>query len=206
VEFRDLLAVDGVVEFLENIQDSDPIFRGLMKGENQTIYNYRYDAYRFCRKVFSITDAYWQNKNADNPDRYMAWIDADTVFTAEVPRDFLVTQLGEDEFLAFLDRPHAYTEAGWMVFDTQHDYAFDFFYMYASVYTTGAFRYLGEWHDCYVLDFVRVLSRVKCHRLTKGFSDEQMGHPFIHAEIGQYADHLKGPDRKKMGHSPERKV
>lgn len=81
---------------------------------------------------------------------------------------------------------------------------FDFMRLYRNTYTTGAFRYLGEWHDCYVFDFARLASGLPTNNLADGLTVEQLNHPFVYAEIGKYADHLKGPERKEVGFSPER--
>ena len=69
---------------------------------------------------------------------------------------------------------------------------------------------MDEWHDSFVFDRVREkfpqlrqldwaqhLSDLRPH---KGNSVGE-GHPIINSEWGEYLDHLKGDDRKAMGHS-----
>jgi hypothetical protein len=82
------------------------------------------------------------------------------------------------------------------VFNLEHDIMEMFMVMYRSAYFNGAFRYLGEMHDCYVLDFLIRLLNVPTRNLTV---NEKSDHPFQESVLGQYMTHLKGPDRKKTG-------
>ena len=135
---------------------------------------------------------------------HIAWLDADTVFDANVPEGFLADCVGES-FVAFLGRESIYTESGFVVYNIKHDCSLHFFMFYRDMYLTGAFAYLGEWHDCYVFDTVRKLLKVPGVNMAEGLEGEELMHPFLHTAIGKYADHLKGP-RKDLGASPERKA
>jgi len=187
-DFKDFL------HFERMMKDSDPLFHGTLNGKQpkETVYNFRYDANRFFRKVFAITH-YAQSQYA----QFFAWLDADVIVHSDVPENYLQTLLPEESFVAFLNRPSLYTETGFLLFDIYHDKATEFFDMYWNLYATGAFKYLGEYHDCYVFDFVRTLLEVPEHALNAKETD----HPFINSDLGKYMDHMKGPERKQAGRS-----
>lgn len=196
ITFVDLNTLDEYQNFVNLLKDSDPIFRGIMKTpENKKAYNFRYDANKFFRKVLAMS-----HYGLNHDKEVFAWLDADTVFTQTVPEDFLIHQL-QDNHLAHLGRDWSYTETGFIVFNCPEV----FFHLFWSMYSTGAFRYLGEFHDCYVFDLVSTLLNLKKRDLAEGLTGNQLDHPFIYAEIGKYADHLKGGNRKNLGFSPERK-
>ena len=197
--YKDLVGYDGFIEFCKTIQNSDPLFRGLVrnledKDSKDPIYNFRFDAFRFFRKVFAITQA-----NKFCKDRYLTWIDADVYFYENLPDGFFETVLS-GKYLAYLGRPGIFSECGFMTFDRSHDVHATFMKLYWDAYSTGAFRMLGQWHDCYVFDFIRELLNVPSNNLAKGHPSD---HPFVDSVLGKYMDHLKGPDRKEMGRSPE---
>lgn len=199
VEFRELYAIPAVTDFLDRVQASHPIFRGMRNGGTQ--YDYHFDAYRFCRKVFSIVDAYYRMIDGAPEDVVLAniaWLDADTYTFKDVPENFIEKTL-DGQFIAYLGREQMYSEAGYIAFDPNHPVASHFFHHYASTYTSGAFKYLGEWHDCYVLDFTRCVTGAPGHNLAAGL---MVDHPFVYSMLGQFLDHAKG-GRKEKGYSPE---
>jgi hypothetical protein len=71
--------------------------------------------------------------------------------------------------------------------------------IYLKFYSSGAFRYVGEWHDSYIFDVARTLSGVDSKDLAEGIRDN---HPFVKSDLGKYMDHCKG-NRKDKGFSPE---
>jgi len=194
---RDLLKVPGAEELLRKLYNSEEIFKGIrcsVEKPEQKMYDYRYDAYRFCRKVLAITHAASLRENDDK----FAWLDADVKFHETIPPDFLNSVIADDVMISYLGRPWAYTETGFIGFNPKV-LGFDrFIEMYLACYSTGAFRWLGQWHDCYVFDMVRTLLSIPGEDMAKGFNIE---HPFINTVLGEYMDHLKGPERKKVGRS-----
>ncbi len=197
--YENLVSYDEFVEFCKTIQNSDPLFRGLVrnledKNAKDPIYNFRFDAFRFFRKVFSIKTA---DQMTDDP--HLIWIDADVYFHSNLPDDFFETVL-DGKYLAYLGRPGIFSECGFMAFNRSYEVHKQFMRLYWDAYSTGAFRMLGQWHDCYVFDFIRELLNVPSNNLAKGHSSD---HPFVDSVLGKYMDHLKGPDRKEMGRSPE---
>lgn len=190
IECRDLFQVAGMAAFLDDVLESPPIFRGLRNdGLN---YDYHFDAYKFSRKVYAITDA------AKKYQGILTWIDADVYTHKPVPENY-THKLLDGHYLSHLYRDWSYTECGFMSFDTTHPQNEIFMAIYLNFYATGAFRYIGEWHDSYIFDVARTLSGVDSKDLAEGIRDN---HPFVKSDLGQYMDHCKG-NRKDKGFSPE---
>jgi len=195
VEYINLYSFEDFVAFEQIIGASHPIFSGWMRHpqKDKPIYNFRFDVNRFYRKVYAITDAYINRKG--NEQR-IAWVDADVSFHKDVPTDFLSQLLPEDKAFAHLNREWLYTEAGFMVFNVGHPLMELFMLLYKSTYFNGAFRYLGEMHDCYVIDLVSRQLDIPRVSLTV---NEKSDHPFQESVLGEYMVHLKGPVRKQQG-------
>ena len=197
VEYRRLEQIPGFQELEERLLESDPLYAGVMQGpKDEPAYNYRYDALKFFRKVFAITDA------AKRTEGYLAWIDADCVVVRDVPEKFNQFLLPPSKFVAYLGRPEHYSECGFMVFNLDHAACSEFMRHYRGIYETGAFRLCGEWHDSWLFDLVRELLQPPEKNLAAGCDPS---HPFVDSVLGRYIDHLKGPERKQLGKSPELK-
>jgi len=190
IECRNLLEVSGMLAFLDRINASHPIYKGV-RQEGRS-YDYHFDAFKFSRKVYSIVDAALKYKGI------LTWIDADVYTHKPIPENFTRDLLG-DHYLSHLYRDWSYTEGGFISFDTTRPENEIFMNIYRNIYATGAFRYLGEWHDCYIFDMARELSGVKAKNIAEGIRDN---HPFVKSVLGQYMDHCKG-NRKEKGFSPE---
>lgn len=176
----------------ENLmKSSDPLYQGHMRTpDDKVAYNFRFDANKFFRKVFCIAHASRQSKEK------ITWIDADVEFIEDIPEGFINSLLPDDQYLAHLGREWMYTEAGFMIFNCGHEAHNYFMPLYLNFYFTGAFKYLGEFHDCYVLDCLRKLLDVPCVNLNP---NEKSNHPFQESEMGKYMQHYKGPERKEKG-------
>jgi len=195
VEWRDLFSIPNTPAFYEKMMASPKIFQGVRTPKGRQLYDYRFDAYRFCRKVFATVDAALR---PPEPEERMAWVDADVVFHSDVPDGFLKSILPDEAYTAYLGRESMYTETGFVAFNPSHPAHSPFMRLYGDMYVTGAFKFLGEWHDCYVYDMTRTVMGVPGVDLSGGLECE---HPFINSVLGQYMDHLKGPTRKTQGHS-----
>lgn len=200
ITYRDLYVYNDFKEFEKHLLASDPVFRGVVahpQDTQKTLYNFRFDANRFFRKVYAITEAYDTAKAVGNDFPYLIWLDADILFDKDpLPVDFAQTILPEDYAIAHLNREWLYTEAGGMIFNMRHPIMELFMVLYRSTYLNGAFRYLGELHDCYVLDLIIRQLGMPTVNLTV---QEKSDHPFEESIFGKYMTHLKGPERKKKG-------
>lgn len=150
--------------------------------------DYRFNAYKFSRKVFA------QNALFDETDK-LFWIDADCICLSEMKEGFLENLLKEVPF-CYLGRQN-YTETGFLGFNTQHPDFGKFRSRYVTQYTEGRIFRQKEWHDCIAFDVAR--AGIKGKSLTKG---GPMEHVFISSPLAPYLDHLKGLKRKKLGYSP----
>lgn len=189
ITYRQLFETKGAKPFLEQIADK-PIFRGI----KENTYNYMYDAFRFCRKVFAISDL----AMTENIPPFF-WLDADVIAHRKLPNDFL-TKVLDNKYVSYLGRPWSYSECGFMAFDPSKPYHKIFMSTYRNFYLNGAFTKLEHWTDCHVFDAVRMALGVEENDLA---IDLKTNHPFVNSVLGSYFDHLKGPERKKLGYSPE---
>jgi len=183
------------IQFLQNPSDAKTLKYG---------YNYRYDAIRFSFKIFSFVKCL--EMNLINSD--FAWIDADIVCLKEFDSNSLNSIFPDANQLAsYLGRknfpqPNPYSECGFIGYNYKHEKCIDFIEDMYSVYENGDLFILDEWHDCMVFDHIRS----KYENLNIDFKNlsinlPQADHPFMQTELATYFDHLKGPERKKVGHS-----
>lgn len=177
VEFRDFYSIKGVREYLERLK-RHPGADGINAGR----YDFRYDASKFCRKVFA-QDAVFDE------DEHVFWFDADCIVKKMLPQE-LLTSLVANAPLAYLGRKRSYTETGWLGFNTSHAEFPRFRKNYLSYFTTGKiFSQLVGWHDCIAFDHAR--QGISGRNLTpngRGCDNVIQDSP-----LGQYVAHLKGP-------------
>ncbi len=179
MELRDFFSIPSATRILDRISR---VF-----GSNGTNpegrYDFRYDAYKFCRKVF-VQDAVFDE------DELVFWIDADCVIKKDIPAEILENML-KDVPLAYMGRSgiKAYTETGFIGFNTKHEEFPQFRSKYLSYFTTGKiFSQLLGWHDCIAFDFAR--QGLKGNNLSPG--GQLMGSVMHLTPLDPYMDHLKG--------------
>ena len=191
----DLLATLPALAQFRQHHGGSAVRRGRLPGPR---YDYRYDAVKFANKAFAIAHA-----GRSCRTRLLAWLDADTVTLKPVPASWLRDLIGNEAFVAYLGRRWMHSETGFLAFDLGRPNARDFFGAYEALYTSGEIFNLREWHDCEAFDVTRAVfagqERIRCRNLSQG---ETM-HPFANSPIGEYLDHLKGPDRKRDGRSAD---
>jgi len=180
VDVRSLFDIPNCSRFLDIVKDYKPD-------------NYRRNVNKFCRKVFAMTDVGLGFKGK------MAFIGADTVFHKNIPDTFLDDIL-KDKYLAYLGRTKLHSETDFIAFNTEHVVNNLFMRLFVNTYTTGAYQHLKYYCDSDVFDHLRVLLNVSSNNIN--LIDDHR-HPFINSVLGEYADHCKGPLRKKSGHSFE---
>lgn len=205
VEYRDLYEVDQMWDFLVKVKAHE-IMRGEQIVEDPkdrqkgVVYNYRYDAFKFARKIYAIWDAHEKATEGDT----MVWIDADVIVLEDFDEELIhqFRPVPEVE-VAYLGRRHLHSECGFVVYyDLRSEKMLDFFDLMRREYSNGAFVHLHEWHDCYVFDHARYLVGMKCFNISQDVPDEGLIHPWCYTILAKYFDHLKGP-RKDLGYSPE---
>lgn len=165
---------------------------------------FRWDAVRFCYKVFAKSVA------ADMIDSgWMIWIDADTITHSPVPLSALGTVCPATTFASYLGRGEKYhSECGWVAYNLDALECRQFIRDFVNMYNRDDIFKEREWHDSYIFDVLRKRCQDRCkfHNLNPSWDDKGLaGHPFINSELGKYMDHVKG-DRKQQGHSKPKEV
>jgi len=188
----------GTKDFLEFISKNKR-FRGCFETDDGKEYNYMYDAYKFSRKTFAV--AHYGLETHDRDEKRFFWLDADVIAIADLPdnKAFLDMVL-KGEYLSFLGRSWSYSECGFMAFDPKQQYNSLFMQVYRNFYLNGAFTVLHFWTDCHVFDATRLIVGAPHNNLS---SELKTNHPFSECILANWFDHLKGPKRKELGHSPE---
>lgn len=143
LEKRNFFQIPGVTQFLTNIKQV-PQAMGIMENG---VYNYNFDLWKFCRKMFCQFDAFKEGGK-------VFWLDADLELKKPIPEEFLEA-LFQGSPLTYLGREGFYTETGFVGFDTTHDDFTDFEERYINILKTGGVFKLKGWHDCYCFDYAK---------------------------------------------------
>lgn len=159
-------------------------------------YNYRLDAVKFANKVFATGHA-----ARGCGTRFLVWLDADSVTLKPVPRHLVASLIGEETFVAYFGREFTQSETGFLVFDLSRPNAGEFFDTVRNIYLSGEIFRLREWHDAEIFDVARCVLSAQGRITSRNISPGTMMHPIANSVLGEYIDHLKGPDRKKAGAS-----
>jgi len=159
-------------------------------------YNYRLDAVKFANKSFATAHA-----SRTCGTRFLVWLDADSVTLRAVPRHLVASLIGGETFVAYFGREFTHTETGFLAFDLSRPNAAEFFNTIQRIYLSGEVFRLREWHDCEVFDVARSVLTAQGRITSRNISPGSMMHPIANSVLGEYIDHLKGPDRKKAGTS-----
>lgn len=194
--WRRLFDVPGWTAFFSAISQF-PVLCGDV-GSGYTIHT---DA-RMVRKVFMEADAV---KSHALEQARVIWLDADTITHAPVGMDFIGRVLPDDVAVSYLGRKGvAYTESGFLGYNTRHPLCQPFMELYLQYFTTGTFLTGSYFHDCEGFD--RVRDGVEAEHpgmfldLGAGVPLNDAMHVFINSPLGEVMDHMKGP-RKEAGRS-----
>jgi hypothetical protein len=165
---------------------------------------FRWDAVRFCYKVFSVALA-----ETMISDGWLIWLDADSHTHSAVPLDALKTLCPRDSMISYLGRGESYhSECGWVAYNLDHPATRSFIRQFVGMYISDAIFQEREWHDSYIWDVARkqYQNQHRFHNLNPEPNNKGLaGHPFINSELGRYMDHVKG-QRKNQGQSKPKEV
>ena len=146
--YYNLFEIPGCANTLDAMSKF-PMMSGNIQGKN----DYRFNIYRFARKIFAQCDA------ATKHDDLLFWLDADTVFTGKVTEEWLRDCFKESirgkPFMVYMGRPSWHSCASFVGWDTTHDKNVPFWTKYFELITAGTFLMLPEWHDSFILDAIR---------------------------------------------------
>lgn len=164
--------------------------------------DWRYDVVRFANKSYAIHDALRDYRGLG------VWMDADIITINRPPKGYIAGLLPADCYIALFQRDGMHSETGLWLVNCEHEAHAEFMDTYLDWYESGRFKGAHQWHDCVLLDatiraFERA-GRIKVHNLSGAASNTD--HPMAVHPSAQYWDHCKGPKRKELGYSPERKA
>lgn len=191
-------SIPALTDFLERHSENPMVCGKVVRpgwktGDVAKGYCYRFDAVKFCRKVFAIQHAMGECKLGD----LLVWIDADTYAHHRITEEFLWSMVGDDD-AAYLGRARAHSECGFLAFRMYR--AMPLIHRWADFYRDDTFHAEAEWHDSFLFDRAREkLPHVFCRNIAEPGA---VGHVWFHSPLGQVMDHLKG-DRKQQGFSME---
>lgn len=154
LEFRPLADVDGLVRFLDRCEGFPPA-RGIFGLK----YDYRFDAWKFCRKVFAMQHASQGRKGL------MLWMDAD----CEVLKPFGEAECREwmdGKPIALFQRPGYHSETGFVLFDLDQRSVHGILMGMVAAYVNDVVFTLSGWTDSYVIDEVLRVMEVPVTNLT----------------------------------------
>lgn len=202
----DLLAASSDLRSFVNRHENNPLAHG--RAGPPDVFNpkkqFRWDAVRFCYKVFAKSVALNMIDSG-----WMIWIDADTITHTSMPLQFLDTICPSNNMISYLGRGEKYhSECGWVAYNLDHAECRQFVHDFVNMYNTDAIFKQQEWHDSYIFDVLRKQRQDRCyfHNLNPSPDNKGLaGHPFVNSELGRYMDHVKG-DRKQQGHSKPKEV
>ena len=119
----------------------------------------------------------------------MYWIDADIEF-----RDtFTLPQ--RDVFMIYLGRPEWHSCASFLGWDLTHEASGEFWRRYWLLYVTGTVFALPEWHDSFLIDWLREQLNPPCVNLAAGM--DLKGPANVFDEVFAQAHHKKGNKKFK---------
>jgi len=166
--------------------------------------DFRFDAVRFSFKIFALLQAI----DLFKPEKHFAWLDADVRCLRQFSASDLTRFFPEDsQLMSYLGRNNfppsgAYSECGFLGFNSRHPRLMDFLNRMATTYKNGEIFGHAQWHDSWIWDQTRFeFERTQVAFKNISGSAADMEHPFINSDLGIYFDHLKGPLRKQSGHS-----
>lgn len=149
--------------------------------------DYRFNATKFCHKVFAFTDSKRRAKGVD----YWIWLDADVESLAEVSNETLDSFCVEGFSGTYLGRKDwHHSELGFLAV---HKSAWGLLERLREIYTSGELFSFKEWHDSYIFDQIK-----DEFGWWYNLSQDIPGmHVWDDCPLGSYMAHKKGPLRKK---------
>lgn len=161
--------------------------------------NFKFDAVRFCHKVFSIAHAC-----ANKESGWIIWVDGDVVTHSPVTYGFVKGVSPEVCNITYLGRSRTknYSECGWVGYNISKELTLDFVDYFEGLFVSDEVFDLKEWHDSYVFDEVRKIFEKKpeftAYDLGMTCPDyaARSNHIFINSVLGKCFDHQKGARKK----------
>lgn len=176
----DLMQIPACARFLKRNADRNGVGPD---GE----YNFRMDAFKFCRKVFAQADAAERIGSGR-----MLWLDADVVTLQRVPEELMQFLLDDRDTITFLSRKKPTSECGFIGYNLDVREVRLFLQAFAREYATDHVLSRDEYHDSYVFD------RLMEERGIPGRSLARWPQSKVFADsiLGVYMHHFKGQGKR----------
>jgi hypothetical protein len=153
-------------------------------------YGYKYDAYKFARKVFAVAHA------ARQVEGKLFWLDADVVTHTVFPDWLLHSLLPDHASLCYLARPGYHSELGFVGYNLDRSETHAFITAYEATYSEDIFLSHKYWTDCHIFDDLVAQHKPACELI----AHSSHAQPFDRSILGKYMYHLKG---KRKNHIRE---
>ncbi len=139
-----LFSIPELSSFLDSIEYFAPA-HGLFKHANgEQLYDYNFNASKWCRKVFV-------QANSTDYNGIVVWLDADVLMTDYFDEGMALELLGGKP-IAYYDRENFHPEAGIVIYDMRSARAHAFVDKLKWLYISGfIFRNPHGWHDCWAM-------------------------------------------------------
>lgn len=196
---------DGAHEFFERNKDiAEYCGRAEVKGwrekDRKNGYSFRWDAVKWFRQIVIPNHAAGLMNDGD----ILAWFDADVVTFKDVPDQFIDKLVGHLWDLVYIGRDKGEPELGfWAV--RLNPVTRAFLKAMADCYTSDEVFKLEQYHSGFVFDNKMKVYENLLGMKIKSLAPPMNGHIWHCTPLGDYSDHLKGPKRKVIGYSAERK-
>lgn len=189
---RQLGECEGAVEFIERHR-GNRLYNGLVPSPEWRAsalrigYEFRFDAVKFSRQGFIPYHAALAAKT-----EYLAWFDADVVFTKAVdPARMIERLLPPDRHIAYIGRLKHHPDIGFQLYRLPQ--ALPFLKLFRDLYASDEVFKLGEWHSAYVWREAMLRSGIPSHNL----SPDALGDAWGRSPLNDFSVHRKGPRKYK---------
>lgn len=193
IEYRNLNTLPDFAKSSAKLNTE--LFRGKVPNDRwkksaiEAGYNFRFDAFKFFRKVLAIADAMERCKT-----NRLFWIDADTVALTYVDEKIFDELLPSNADISRLYRGEDYHSECGLIGYRVNALTKAFTKWFAQLYLTGQIAEFDEWHDSYVFDqLIALTPQLKIHNIPH----TSRAQPFDNSAVGRYIIHLKGPRKDK---------
>jgi len=190
VEYRNLFEQRDLVHFLKWTA-MVPLLNGVLPNGG---YNYNFNANKFARKVYAITDYAREEKP-------FFFLGADTRCIKPISEEFL-NSLFDGTAGCFLLRRHLkkHLESDFAGYDPTHKIMRKMLWIYREAYNNGTFLEIDGWTDCHILE--RLFDDTGLIKFIKNLSDGVKGegraglNVWPKTVLAEYMVHLKGMAKK----------
>ena len=206
IEKFNTLEQKNFLRYYGNLEEAKGLRIKISEGKNNNkkidlAFDFRFNAIRFSYKPFAIHQIVRSYSSAYD---YIIWTDADLRCIKSFYEEDLIKFLpNENELLSYLGRRNKYSECGFLGFSVKNPFFNQFLDRVIEIYSSGEIFSLEQWHDSWVWDYVRLEFENKFDIKNKNISNDGFNshHPFVKSGLEEFFDHLKGPERKKLGRS-----